>query len=222
MLNFNQRHAIALRMFVTILAANIAKVNELIIKHFADPKNNAVLLFEFASVTVTVVKNEGKLSLTVRMDGNVTHQIKLNNIKQPFSKRLVNDVEVMFHRDYRELYNGGVEKLNDVIDFADVKHKARNIPIMARIFNRPMEYSIKFNDKYANELLGGYIIIRRNIFNKLSVTVTTSSPLVHGLMRDALPTHIGVSKTYLADGKSDPVNQWYRQVLQDHVDAFFK
>lgn len=222
MFNYNHRHAVALRMFVTILAANIAKVNELITKHFSEPKNVRVVLFGFAGVVVTVIRNSNKLFLNIMVGEKVVHQFALNHIKQPVSKRLVNDIEVFFHREYREQHAGAISKLDDAIDLADVKHKARNIPLVCRLFYKPVEFDIEFNDRLLSEIFGAHVTIRRSIFNKLSVTVVTGTKVVSGLMREVFPVHVGVSRNYLADGSSDPVNQWFRQCLTDHVDTFFK
>ena len=222
MFNYKHLHAIALRMFVTFLAANIAKVNELIIAGFSDPKVLRISLFELNSVVVSIVRVEGKLTLNIVVPGYDTHRIKLGNLKAPISKRVVTDLQVYFHREYRLVHEDALKQLAESIDLADVKYKARNIPVVARLFNKVNEFNIRLDNQLMSELLNVTVFIRRSIFNKLTVVVVTHTPEPVGLIREVMPVHVGVTNTYLADGQSDPVNQWFRQVLTDHVDTFAK
>lgn len=225
--SYLSRQALCLRMFITYLLKNLSQVNTLLGAEFADPKKKRVVLFEMGDVIeggilVTIYRYEdGKFHLTIQHRFQAKH-FKLGNIKSLISKRLVNDIEVYFHREYRVAYDRAINYLISDIELADVKHKARNIPLVCRLFYKPMEYRLNSLFDVTSEFLRTDITIRRSIFNKLLVCVITQGPTPKGLMESVMPIHIGVSNKYLADGKSDPVNKWLRQVLLDHVELFYK
>lgn len=224
--SYRYGQALCLRMFITYLLKNLTQVNTLLSDAFADPKKVRVVLFEISDVDCGVIVSvcragSGKFHLVIQTR-SMSKLFKLGSIKSPISKRLVNDIEVYFHREYREVYADAINHLISDIELADVKHKARNIPLVCRLFYKPMEYNLNSLFGITGEFLRTSITIRRSIFNKLMVCVVTQGPSPKGLMESVMPIHIGVSNKYLADGKSDPVNKWFRQVLLDHVELFYK
>ena len=213
MFNYNHIQAIFIALFIKIVEGNLKKANELLVKSkFNSP------VWEMPGLVVWLsLSEDGKLyTLIIEALGTKQH-FKLS--KTPtINKRVLNEMKVWYHKYGRKYHDDASHYIESQIGAMDIRPIIMKIPFMQRLLNVQQEHVLKYTSSLLNEIMPTRVVIRRNIFNKLTVFVDVSTAAVKGPMSELFPVHFGVMRSYEASIAKDPVNHWLHETLREHVD----
>lgn len=213
MFNYNHIQAIFIGLFIRIVEGNLKKANELLAKaKFNGP------VWEMPGLAIWLsLSEDGKIySLIIEALGTKQH-FKLS--KNPtINKRVLNEMKVWYHKYGRKYHDDAHNYIDSQIDKLDIRPVITKIPVLQRLLNTQQEHVLKYSSSLLNEIMPTRVVIRRNIFNKLTVFVDVSTATIKGPMSELFPVHFGVMRSYEASMAKDPVNYWLREALREHAE----
>lgn len=203
-------------MFISLLTNNLVAVN----KHLS--KGVSGNLFNAHGVLAVLSFEEGVYYLTVtsELDGG-PKVIKLGKTST-ISKSVLNQLEVWFHKEYRQVYNESIQIITASIKNVNIKPFILDIGWVKRLCFSSNMKEIKYGSPHLDELISTFVTVQRSVTNRLQVFVDIHTGGIRGALTKFVPTHVGIMRTYRANMTSDPVNKWLREALLEHVDINLK
>jgi hypothetical protein len=224
MFDYNSMTVIYLRMFLSLLAENIARVNKELTNAIMLPMSNGAytqcLLFSAGALRVTLVL-EGEIYSLHLTTGTTERFIKLG--KSPhISKSVLNQLEVWFHREHRGTYNEAIDIITQSVNLVNIKPFVNAIGWFKRLIFGQNVQEIHYGDSNISSLMKTRVVVQRGIFNRLQVFIETHTGDVSGLFTKLVPVHAGIMRTYHANTADTSLNRWIRGVLLEHVERHLK
>lgn len=225
MFDYKNVAVIYLRMFLSILTANITAVNKRLENFGLTPVMGSVserTLFAAEGVTAVILLREGFYYLLLTVSGSLgSKEIKLGKTAT-ISKSVLNQLEVWFHKEYRAQYNDSINIITDSIKRVNIKPFISEIGWLKRLTFAQNVKEITYGTFHLDQLLQTRVTVQRGITNKLQVFVDIHTANIKGALTDYIPVHAGIMRSYYANQATDPVNKWLREALLEHVDVNLK
>lgn len=225
MFDYKNVAVVYLRMFLSILSANITAVNKRLEKLVLEPTGVSYpmkSLFSADGVTASIMLREGLYYLVICIAGVVDHkEIKLG--KTPtISKSILNQLEVWFHKEFRPSYNDSINIIIASIKRVNIKPFITDIGWLKRLTFKQNVEDISYGTFYLDQLLQTRVTVQRGLTNRLHVFVDIHTGNIKGSLTEYIPVHAGIMRSYYANQATDPVNKWLREALLEHVDVNLK
>lgn len=227
MFDYKNVAVIYLRMFLSILTANLAAIN----KHLGGlelttiPSSHVypmLSLFSASGVTASVLLREGIYYLVVTAAGDgANREFKLGKTAT-ISKSVLNQLEVWFHKEYRADYNDSINVITESIKRVNIKPFITDIGWIKRLIFAQNVKDISYGTFQLDQLLQTRVTVQRGITNRLHVFVDIVTGNIKGALTNYIPVHAGIMRSYYANQATDPVNKWLREALLEHVDVNLK
>lgn len=225
MFDYKNVAVIYLRMFLSILTANITAVNKRLGKLVVEDINNSYpmkTLFSADGLSVVIVFREGQCYLVISTIGDGSpKEIKLGKTAT-ISKSVLNQLEVWFHKEYRPQYNEAINIITDSIKLVSIKPLISSIGWVKRLTFGQTVKDISYGSSSLDQLLQTRVTVQRGLTNRLHVFVDIHTANIRGSLTDYIPVHAGIMRSYYANQATDPVNKWLRETLLEHVDVNLK
>lgn len=216
---------IYLRMFLSILTANLGSINKRLEKFTLSQVGDTYpmkALFSANGLTATLTLQEGIYYLICTVAPNVEiKQFKLGKTAT-ISKSVLNQLEVWFHKEYRPTYNDSITVITESIKKVNIKPFISDIGWLKRLTFKQNVKEIKYGSFYLDQLLDTRVTVQRGITNKLHVFVDIHTGNIKGELIQFVPLHAGIMRSYQANVATDPVNKWLREAMLEHVDVNLK
>lgn len=142
--------------------------------------------------------------------------------KVVFNKRTINELQVWFHKKCRQDYNTTVASINQLIGKMEITSLFDKFTFTERLLGGSKEFNVTTGSVYLDSVINVHVSLKRTVFNKFKAVITTSTEKPCGLLGKLYPTHCGVIRQFGGSINSDPVNQWFREVLHDHITWYVK
>lgn len=217
---FTATHATALiiRLIISYIAANVDKVNELLAQVEV---GTSLTLFQRGNLVITCSRAGGKGVLQFEWGGDQFHEIKLNSPKKAISKRVLNDLEVWYHRELRPLEQDARRCAILAIDNIQLVNQFKYFGFMDKLLGAARTVELKTSNASFDRLVETKATIKPSLFGKATVILTssidignTASPLLR-----VLPVHFGATQEfYVSKGEMRCVDGYARYVVQEVVD----
>lgn len=239
MLTINEMTAISFRIFLNLLMPNLHLVNKRItdaIENFkkADSHNpefpcHVKWVFERPGLNVEVVSIKGVAYLHVHCKvANEpgtwdVHSIKLGKAgSAPINKRVINELNVLFHREYRDAIVLGRGVLDTFLEVAGV-YRVGIFPAGFRFMDKVLGRSRRNKITTATELdsfISCEVVGSKNIFGTLNVRVEIGTPPCRPdcLMHSMSAPFFGVIRDFTFHPK-EKAHGSLRSVLTAHIKA---
>lgn len=158
--------------------------------------------------------------------GGLEFSTKLGSKAKPLNKRVLNDIQVWFHR----AYSASLEKFKEDLDYhaADVtvRRAIDTIGIIDRLTGKSYECAEIARASMLNELVNIEVTCSRTLFNKVTVTVSVQSKADYSkvptnrlpLLAILVPVASGMLKQFTCHYKHEPVNQYVQDVVKEYFD----
>ncbi|QZA70514.1 hypothetical protein AH04_27 [Erwinia phage AH04] len=225
MFDYKNVAVIYLRMFLSILAANFTAANKRLEKLVLNQVGNAYpqqLLFCANGVSATIMMRESIYYLIVSIaTGEGAKEFKLGKTAT-ISKSILNQLEVWFHKEHRQMYNESIGIITASIKRVTIKPFISEIGWIKRLCFTQNVKNISYGSQHLDQLLPTRVTVQRGITNKLQVFVDIHTDNIKGELTKFIPVHAGIMRSYYANQATDPVNKWLREVLLEHVDVNLK
>lgn len=217
---FTATHATALiiRLIISYIAANVDKVNELLAQVEV---GTSLTLFQRGNLVVTCSRAGGKGVLQFEWGGDEFHEIKLNSPAKSISKRVLNDMEVWYHREMRALEVAAREAATYSISQIHLGKELTKFSFFEKLTGKHHDVPLKTGNASFDRLVTAKAFIKPSLFGKTSVILTASVDIGNTdspLMR-VLPVHFGATQEFFVSKNEIPQADGYgRYVVQDVVD----
>lgn len=225
MFDYKNVAVIYLRMFLSILTANITAVNKRLENfNLASAIGSASerTLFAAEGVTAVILLRQGIYYLLLTVSGSLdSKEIKLGKTAT-ISKSMLNQLEVWFHKEYRAQYNDSINIITESIKRVNIKPFISEIGWLKRLTFGQNVKDITYGTFHLDQLLQTRVTIQRGVTNRLQVFVDIHTGNIKGDLTDYIPVHAGIMRSYYANQATDPVNKWMREALLEHVDVNLK
>lgn len=233
MFDYKNVAVIYLRMFLSILAANITAVNKRLENFGLTPVQNPKVgdsiypqrtLFSADGVCAVIMLREGIHYLIISLAGSGptdSKEIKLGKTAT-ISKSALNQLEVWFHKEYRSQYNDSINIITESIKRVNIKPFISEIGWLKRLTFGQNVKDITYGTFHLDQLLQTRVTVQRGLTNRLQVFVDIHTGNIKGALTDYIPVHAGIMRSYYANQATDPVNKWMREALLEHVDVNLK
>ena len=217
---FTATHATALiiRLIISYIAANVDKVNELLGQVEV---GTSLTLFQRGNLVITCSRAGGKGVLQFEWGGDQFHEIKLNSPKKSISKRVLNDLEVWYHREMRALELDARNNAALAIENIQLAKQFKYFGFMDKLLGNVRTVELKTTNTSFDRLIETKAVIKASLFGKAAVTLTcsadignTASPLLR-----VLPVHFGTTQEfYVSKSEEKYVDGYAQLVVQEVVD----
>lgn len=205
-----------LRMFISILSGHLADINKKL------SRVGETTLFQAAGVIVTVALNSEDGSYYLHFTTDLgSKSFKIGKVAT-INKSVLNQIEVWFHREHREAYSESLALIEASIKKVNIKPFILGIGWFKRLGFTKNIMKIKYGSQFLDQLLQTQVTVQRGITNRLAVFVDIYTGNIKGDVLNFIPVHAGIMRSYVASLNKDPVNQWLREVLLEHVDINLK
>lgn len=235
MLNIVDLRAVIIRMLLTFITENTATVNAKIqnVINNMQPLGGSPVLWNRHGVFIILNKNDkGQVFMEIYIgESNVpSFSIKLGSEVNAINARVLNALGVWYHSQVRERKNHFDNVVENGIKQIDITPCLKDFSILDRLLGKEKEISLSTGNKISDELIETQVSLRRSITNNLSVVVSVSTKglgrgrgeYVTGALETLFPVHHGVLKQFSARMGTDPVNEYIRQAIQDHLEHNLK
>lgn len=217
---FTATHATALiiRLIISYIAANVDKVNELLGQVEV---GTSLTLFQRGNLVITCSRAGGKGVLQFEWGGDQFHEIKLNSPKKSISKRVLNDLEVWYHRELRALEQDARRNAALAIENIQPSKQFKYFGFVDKLLGAARTVDLKTTNASFDRLVETKAIIVPSLFGKSSVTISstidignTASPLLR-----VLPVHFGSTQEfYVNKAEQQHVDHYAQEVVAEVVD----
>lgn len=225
MFDYKNVAVVYLRMFLSILAANITAVNKRLENFNLVPVLGQApekTLFSADGVTASIMLREGLYYLVITIAGEFNpKEIKLGKTAT-ISKSVLNQLEVWFHKEFRPSYNDSINIIIASIKRVNIKPFITDIGWLKRLTFKQNVEDISYGTFYLDQLLQTRVTVQRGLTNRLHVFVDIHTGNIKGSLTEYIPVHAGIMRSYYANQATDPVNKWLREALLEHVDVNLK
>lgn len=225
MFDYKNVAVVYLRMFLSILAANITAVNKRLENFNLVPvlgQTPEKTLFSADGVTASIMLREGLYYLVITIAGEFNpKEIKLGKTAT-ISKSILNQLEVWFHKEFRPSYNDSINIIIASIKRVNIKPFITDIGWLKRLTFKQNVEDISYGTFYLDQLLQTRVTVQRGLTNRLHVFVDIHTGNIKGSLTEYIPVHAGIMRSYYANQATDPVNKWLREALLEHVDVNLK
>lgn len=225
MFDYKNVAVVYLRMFLSILAANITAVNKRLENFNLIPVLGQApekTLFSADGVTASIMLREGLYYLVITIAGEFNpKEIKLGKTAT-ISKSVLNQLEVWFHKEFRPSYNDSINIIIASIKRVNIKPFITDIGWLKRLTFKQNVEDISYGTFYLDQLLQTRVTVQRGLTNRLHVFVDIHTGNIKGSLTEYIPVHAGIMRSYYANQATDPVNKWLREALLEHVDVNLK
>lgn len=216
MFNYNHIQAIFINLFIRTIEVNLNKVNDLLAR-----SGYAESVYAMLGVNIVMAMDEQDKNYYLVFNAfGGEHRFKLS--KQPrISKRVINELKVWFHKHARDYHADALSFIKGSINEIDIRPTIKSYSIWERLLNQSKEIIVEHRSKLLSDVMTIRIVIHRNLFNKLVVNLDVSSQGPKGRLSSCFPIHFGIFQQYNANVEKDPVNQWIRDIVNEHVENIF-
>lgn len=229
MFDYNSMTVIYLRMFLSLLAENITKVNKELAQATMTPlyDNNFTfcVLFTAGGLRVTLALQGDIYSLYLVTGTSISDRknrvIKLGKTPH-INKSMLNQLEVWFHREHRATYAEAIGVITDSIKLVNIKPFVNDIGWFKRLRFTQNVYEVSYGNSAINALMHTQVVVQRSLFNRLQVVVDAHTCNVSGFFTKFIPVHAGIMRTYYANATDKSLNRWVRELLLEHVEVHLK
>jgi hypothetical protein len=227
MFDYQNVAVIYLRMFLTILAGNLAEVNKrlndlALVHRPGSVIEPSMVLFAANGVSATIVLLDGAYHLVLMASKDGTSKSFKLGKTATISKAVLNQLEVWFHKEYRAIYTDSITVITESIKKVNIKPFITEIGWLKRLTFGQNVKEIKYGAFHLDQLLSTRVTVQRGITNKLQVFVDIHTGGIKGELTNYIPVHAGIMRSYYANASNDPVNKWLREALLEHVDVNLK
>lgn len=217
---FTATHATALiiRLIISYIAANVDKVNELLAQVEV---GTSLTLFQRGNLVITCSRAGGKGVLQFEWGGDQFHEIKLNSPKKAISKRVLNDLEVWYHREWRTVESMAQMHAVDDISGLNLGEELNKFSLVERLTGAARTVRLKTFNASFDRLIETKAIIVPSLFGKYKVVIETNIDLGNNdaPLRRILPVMLGATNEfYLSKTERQDADMFVGQVVQDTVD----
>jgi hypothetical protein len=225
MFDYKNVAVVYLRMFLSILSANITAVNKRLENFNLVPVLGQApekTLFSADGVNASIMLREGLYYLVITIAGEFNpKEIKLGKTAT-ISKSILNQLEVWFHKEFRPSYNDSINIIIASIKRVNIKPFITDIGWLKRLTFKQNVEDISYGTFYLDQLLQTRVTVQRGLTNRLHVFVDIHTGNIKGSLTEYIPVHAGIMRSYYANQATDPVNKWLREALLEHVDVNLK
>ncbi|QBZ70828.1 hypothetical protein pETSU_247 [Edwardsiella phage pEt-SU] len=215
---FTATHATALviRLILTYIAANVKIVNELLSQVEV---GQSLTLFQRGKLIITMSRAGGKGVLQFEFGDREFHEIKLNSAKTPISKRVLNDLEVWYHREFRPLEIEARECAEIALGQIHLERELRKFTFMDKLLGRGRTVDLNTGFAMFDRLIENKATIQPNLFGKTKVLIQSEVSLGNHAapLRRILPVQFGASQEFTVSN-GDPVDAYARSVIKSVLD----
>lgn len=182
-------------------------------------------------VTIQVRKTEKGAEIGFGADtwlSGLEFSTKLGTKAKPLNKRVLNDIQVWFHRAHHEALEKFKNDLDHHASDFTVRGGIDQIGIIERIMAKPYNVDNISRNSILHDLVNIDATCIRSVFNKVTVTVSVSlrtetkmisndrQPLLNKLM----PVQAGIIKQFVCHYKHEPVNQYAQEVVKQYFQSY--
>jgi len=216
MFNYQHFQAIFINLFIKTIELNLNKVNDILAR-----SGYAESLYSMMGVNIVMaIDDQDKNYYLVIQALGDEHRFKLS--KQPrISKRVINELKVWFHKHGRDYHTDALAYIKGSIGEIDIRPTIRSYTLWERLLNQSKEIIVSHRSNLLSEFMTIRVVIHRNIFNRLVVNLDVSSQGPKGKLSSCFPIHFGIFQQYNANSEKEPVNQWIREIVTEHVENIF-
>lgn len=215
---FTATHATALviRLILTYIAANVKTVNELLSQVEV---GQSLTLFQRGKLIITMSRAGGKGVLQFEFGDREFHEIKLNSAKAPISKRVLNDLEVWYHREFRALEVEAREYANVALGHIHLERELQKFTFMDKLLGRGRTVNLGTGFAMFDRLIENKATIQPSLFGKTKVLIQSEVGLGNHAapLRRILPVQFGASQEFTV-AKGDPADAYARSVIKSVLD----
>lgn len=231
MLTINEITALAIRVLINFLVSNQKEINlrltELLEKAHAENKDGddfrVGTLFKLWGVHVYVIVR-GKTSyieIHYPTDINMFTVVPIKLGKSgfdPINKRVINELNVLFHRDYKDQLVLGQDTIRKVIRNTDGSAFLNTFRLMDRLIGRKKIHVLKTNtviDKMVEVSLSAVKAVTGKTMVKVFVSTELKDEdwIISGLTA----VHFGAIREFTLYGNTQQVNSLVYAAVQDHI-----
>lgn len=215
---FTATHATALviRLILTYIAANVKTVNELLSQVEV---GQSLTLFQRGKLVITMSRAGGKGVLQFEFGDREFHEVKLNSAKAPISKRVLNDLEVWYHRDLRVLEVEARECAEIAMEQIRLERELKKFTFMDKLLGRGRTVELSTGFAMFDKLVENKATIQPSLFGKTKVLVQSEVSLGNHAspLRRILPVMFGSSQEFVVSN-GEPVDAYARSVIKSVFD----
>lgn len=231
MLTFNELTAIAFRIFINFLAGNQKAINtrltSILEKGFSEYEGeDAVRLGTLFStgnfrVGVMIVGKTAYLEVD-RQTGTFEHTVQCIKLGKtgfdPINKRVINELNVIFHREYRDQSSMALDSIRKAIRRASVNAFLGSFRLIDRLIGRQKLTTLK-TDSDVDQIVEVSVRAVKAITGKTMVKVFVSTEINDkGWITEGLtPVHFGAIREFTVYGNTDSVDDLIFTAVEDHL-----
>ena len=221
---FTSVHATALiiRVLISYIAGNVSALNEILGEEVG--VGDTIILFQRGTLIVTMSRVGGKGVLLIKdVRAGIDHEFKLNSAKTPITKRVINDLEVWYHRQLREQEVEARTIGGNLIRKLNLQKELVKFGFMDRLFGKSKAVLLKTNNVAFDDLITVAAEVSVSLFGKVTATVAASTTLgtVDYPVRRILPVYFGTDKQFTATA-AEPINDYVFSVIDDQLYSLLK
>lgn len=215
---FTATHATALviRLILTYIAANVKTVNELLSQVEV---GQSLTLFQRGKLVITMSRAGGKGVLQFEFGHGEFHEVKLNSAKAPISKRVLNDLEVWYHRELRAQEVEAREFAAIALGQIRLERELKKFSFMDKLLGRGRTVELSTGFTMFDRLIDAKATIQPSLFGKTKVLVQSEVLMGNHAapLRRILPVQLGSSQEFTV-AKGDPADAYARSVIKSVFD----
>lgn len=235
MLSTNEIAALAIRVLVNFLTGNLEVINSRLGSALAKFKEENEVsgdpitvgtLFSFLGLRAIVVIR-GKVSyIDIHVPGKdgltTVYPIKLGKAGfDPINKRVLNEIAVMFHRDYKDMLPVALEVVRSMSrGWHNPTPLLGSFTFIDRLIGRQKRTVLKTKCN-VDDVLVVEVSATKTIFGKSLIKVGVSTELNDQgwIIEGLVPVHFGALREFVSHSSKDPVWTWVQSVVEDHVSS---
>lgn len=218
MFNYAHIQAIFIRIFITFVTNNLARVNGTIDRRALKEQT----IYEAFGLKVWIRERADGFYLGIALSGPEGEVLFKLGKTASIGKAVLNKINVWAHKAVTPLHSEAIQMLHQAISKVNIHDHISKISILNRFLFASNEVKLDLGSSLMNEVIQGRMIIRRSIFNKLVIFVEVQTQGPSGPVAMLFPVFNGVMRDYRANLNSDPVNTWTREILLEHVETHLK
>lgn len=179
--------------------------------------------------------NHTYLDLYIELDGKTPYlyikhgaldRVKLGTGKYMFNKRVINDLEALFHSRFRSAYESGIDEVGYDISRLSLRYAFNSFRLMERITGKNKVIRIKSMEgaNYFETIMDGYSALTLNFFNKGRVNIQLQNPIAdkYWIIKNVGPVKNMEYIEFSGVVNKDPMDKWYKEALHKYVKDNFK
>lgn len=220
MLVLAEKRALGLRHAINFIASRLKDINA---DMQADPRGG--LLLAIYGVVLTIIPRGGNLFLLIEGCSNVpgeNFEVKLGRGDKVFNKRVMNDLEVYFHKNHRLYYNSAIKDIENNLPLLNLSNKVKQVTLWERLTGKYI-YGILAKGDMNDGLIEIRYRLNVSLFGKIEVVLDLDTKLSHdGIAGRFYPVSAGAQFRYSSIKDIGGIDKWMRGCVLSHVSYLFK